>query len=1103
MRIKLTLQTIRQILVGFHSRRSRWMFGLGVLIVVVSVFFAVNYAFAVGESIAGTAVSTLGDIANGIFTFLCYILIYITGLVLRLIMFTLQFLIQSASYNNYLSSTAVQIGWVLVRDVANMFFVIILLVIAFGTILGIEQYEWKKMIGKFVMAAVLVNFSHLICGFIIDIAQVFTITFVNGIAAAAGGNIINAFHLDGVLGFASNTQPAQINNSEIFIAALGGVIFSVLALAVMIGYMSILTIRVVVLWILIVLSPLAFVFGVLPQTQKYAGQWWQQFTSNVIVAPVCVFFLWLSFATLGQGDINTELAKDNAGFMDTTQVSEDGTQLPSSGILTVMDWGNMGSFVVALAMLLVGIKVTLEIGAVGSGALQRTVAAGKGVLKWGAMNAPILGGKAWINRGMWGYSKVQGAKVAYNDLLSSATSSKFAQKSGLGWLARQAKFGSQAAYHEEYGKQLKTQGERITESVGMAGSSAGKRAEELEAEKGYRERKSQATRKLTSTQYAAKVLITGALGKEMITKEGAAKFAEEGLAAEEEDARMIQQGKSMEEAEAAVKKLRGKKDEEFSTEGVNEVIQLNDEAAAEAKMADELREKAKILKTANPTDLNTEAGDLRSEGEDKKRMAERLAAEALAAENKAGTETKSNKISELKKEAADKKRLSEEAQKEADKFFSASDAKIELATQIGNDPAKAAKELEDQAVAHIKAAETKQKEAKAKEAGLNKNQQSLADSEKELKVLDSILKAIKAGGNDQTQAQAMLKDSGIKGLENIDLKGTEEENAKRIEDAIIKSSANKQEKETIMSQGYKESLEHDQDYQEMMRAMPALYMADQVAKRDQQNTFFRARREDVVSKAAQRNIWGPQGIVTPTIAMQGVIEQIVQKEFKEMTREQIMAAHQGHLNYTIKKRKSGGKVDFRDEATAAAILRKLFENGWVDDADEAVQDAVDRGEVRDNPVEREAFKNKHKEIMALRKQAYATTMTDDQGRENKYDGSYSKIERNARSSVSYGSGGSAPMSPQMFNEMITAINKIGVSKEMVNKAREGGTSSPAFSELFRVVNSGINKNSMDLAFRNLASTFKVADKDLGKVITNAILKNDQRTHNDLVKLISK
>ncbi|MBI5221328.1 MAG: hypothetical protein HY979_00795, partial [Candidatus Magasanikbacteria bacterium] len=229
------------------------------------------------------------------------------ALCIKLAIWALSFIIEIAGYNGYLNSTAVQVGWVMVRDVTNMFFVVVLLLVAFGTILGLEQYEWKKMLVKFFFAAILVNFSRIICGIIIDVGQVIMITFVNGIAATAGGNLISAFNLTDILSLSKDsTGQAITSSSELFSAAVGAITFASLTLGMMLVFVFMLLSRMLVLWILIVLSPFAFVLSVIPQTEKYASQWWSEFGNHVNVGPVVVFFLWLSIAVVGSGAINKE-----------------------------------------------------------------------------------------------------------------------------------------------------------------------------------------------------------------------------------------------------------------------------------------------------------------------------------------------------------------------------------------------------------------------------------------------------------------------------------------------------------------------------------------------------------------------------------------------------------------------------------------------------------------------------------------------------------------------------------------------------------------------------------------------------------------------------
>jgi hypothetical protein len=311
----------------------------------------------------------------------------------------------------------------MVRDVTNMFFVIILLVIAFGTILGLEQYEYKKLLFKMIAAAVIVNFSRTICGLIIDIAQVIMVTFINGVAATAGGNLINMFNMQGVLKMAQ-TSGANITPKNVFLASLAALIFSAMAMATMFVFLIMLVARLVTLWVLIVLSPLAFVLNVIPQTQKYASQWWTEFGNNVVSGPIIAFFLWLAFVTAGSGNANADivsgLPNQNLSVSGGTTESAGSA---AAGISDAMDWTKMANFAIAIGMLLVGAKMAQQLGVAGGAMMGKAVdfgkkvatvasgisaarwagrkglAAGKAAGKFVAMKAPIVGGEAWQRRG--------------------------------------------------------------------------------------------------------------------------------------------------------------------------------------------------------------------------------------------------------------------------------------------------------------------------------------------------------------------------------------------------------------------------------------------------------------------------------------------------------------------------------------------------------------------------------------------------------------------------------------------------------------------------------------------------------------------------------
>mgnify|MGYP001597998492 FL=1 len=82
--------------------------------------------------------------ANGVMNWFAEIFFAIAGFFIKLTFWVLKFVIEVAGYNGYIDSPAVTVGWVMVRDMTNMFFIVVLLIISFGTILGLEHYEYKK-----------------------------------------------------------------------------------------------------------------------------------------------------------------------------------------------------------------------------------------------------------------------------------------------------------------------------------------------------------------------------------------------------------------------------------------------------------------------------------------------------------------------------------------------------------------------------------------------------------------------------------------------------------------------------------------------------------------------------------------------------------------------------------------------------------------------------------------------------------------------------------------------------------------------------------------------------------------------------------------------
>jgi hypothetical protein len=352
------------------------------------------------------------------------------GVIVHMLIFLL---IAVASYNGFTTSAAVIKGWVVVRDIGNMVFIIALLIIAIATILKIETYQWKKALPKLIIMAVLINFSKTICGLFIDFAQVVMMTFVN--AFKVGGTGIFASFVGIGQSLSANTGIEggldTIFSFDKIIATLGlALIRTIIAGVVICVMLIVLLARMAMLWILVVLSPLAFAMASFPQGQKYASQWWQKFGNYVIVGPLLAFFLWLAFATMsGPSAANKIISPDQAATIDTP---------PVVGSAEGGGWEAVLSFGIGIAMLIGGLMLTQQLGVAGGSmagaAVQQIQKQGKNAVNYGLERASAATGvelrpQKWVER--FGEMRQDSRRKREAQIASKAIDRMTTEKTGL------------------------------------------------------------------------------------------------------------------------------------------------------------------------------------------------------------------------------------------------------------------------------------------------------------------------------------------------------------------------------------------------------------------------------------------------------------------------------------------------------------------------------------------------------------------------------------------------------------------------------------------------------------------------------------------------
>ncbi len=189
--------------------------------------------------------------------------------------------------------------WKFVRDFVNMFFILILIIMAFGTIFDIDHYKFKDLFVSFLIAAVLVNFSFAIGKYIINISNDLSIIFLQPIVKSTSDGTLGItamLHRGFGIKFLGNPDSSVWRTVFFFTPgnAMANLvdalwIFSFLIFAAFTTLVSSLMIlaRAPVLWVLLILSPVAWFGMVLPFSKKNLwNRWWEYFLSWAFYLPV-------------------------------------------------------------------------------------------------------------------------------------------------------------------------------------------------------------------------------------------------------------------------------------------------------------------------------------------------------------------------------------------------------------------------------------------------------------------------------------------------------------------------------------------------------------------------------------------------------------------------------------------------------------------------------------------------------------------------------------------------------------------------------------------------------------------------------------------------
>lgn len=347
---RITLQFLRKWKPSFLAS-----VGIGCVVLAVTVL-----PLGPNMSQGGLLEIGLDTIVYIISSIMYFFLIYVMG---KFATLATNLVVMAAFFENFTTLPAIKEAWTVVRDLSNMMFIVILLLIAFGTLFRIEAYSWKKLLPKMILAAILMNYSRAIVGALVDASQIIMRTFAEAIAAAADVGIARAFNLSKLLSFGdtdpglassgSGTDVTPDSKQRLLGIVAAGLMLATLVV-VQLVYATVLVGRLVMIWFLTVLYPLAIACMVLPATEKYFKQANELLARYITVGPMALFYLWLAmFIASKSTDLSTDITS-NGPLKQLKNVNS------SSAVSGALDSPVVANFIIATMMLLAGLKMAQD-----------------------------------------------------------------------------------------------------------------------------------------------------------------------------------------------------------------------------------------------------------------------------------------------------------------------------------------------------------------------------------------------------------------------------------------------------------------------------------------------------------------------------------------------------------------------------------------------------------------------------------------------------------------------------------------------------------------------------------------------------------------------
>lgn len=381
----------------------------------------------------------------GCFDQLFYSVVYkLSTFIVSLSGVLLDYMLAYSTNSDSYSGPFIKSGWGIVRDLANMMFIFVLLYVAIGTILNLHQVNYKDMIAKIIIVALLINFSLFFTKVVIDTGNILARFLNSGIEVknsstgeplitSNGQKSISIALVDKMkiqkltMGWKEgsitvrlkpDSEPVKLEGTTyafvyLILMVVGSAIYLITAYTffviawVFVG-------RVAGLWITMIFAPIAFVTYALPHGVKIPGDlgfdgWLKNLMNLTFLAPIFYFFLYIIIQFLQSGFLNDFVhAAGDDGIPDTMSLIM-GVVLP---------------FVIIIFLLNMAKKITLDMSGKFGGEVVKAAQKVTGVAAGVAVGGAALAGRQTFGRLAAQVTKDKDSKFA-----------KFAASSSIGQYA--------------------------------------------------------------------------------------------------------------------------------------------------------------------------------------------------------------------------------------------------------------------------------------------------------------------------------------------------------------------------------------------------------------------------------------------------------------------------------------------------------------------------------------------------------------------------------------------------------------------------------------------------------------------------------------------